>query len=245
LSAITTPNAGLSPDAEPISVILVESDERLARVTANYLEAYGIVVTIATEGRNAVARVVHGRPDVVLLDVRLPGLGGLAVCKELRAKLDTRIIILTARGDEADRVSGLESGADDYIEKPVSPRELLARIRAQTRRGRGVAGPARPPLNAGRLTIEADGTSALLDGKKLVLTAYELTLLRALAERPGRVLTREQLVEIVRGNAEDAFDRSVDVHISHVRAKLGDDSRNPRLIKTVRGVGYMLAVERS
>ena len=187
---------------------------------------------------------MHGRPDVVLLDVMLPGMGGLEVCRELRSKLDTPIIMVTARGEEADRVMGLEGGADDYIAKPFSSRELLARIRAQARRGRGANGPSKTALQAGRLTIDPDAMSATLDGRALVLTTYEFMLLRALAERLGRVLTREQLVDIVRGSAEEAFDRSVDVHVSHLRAKLGDDPRNPRLIKTVRGVGYMLAIER-
>jgi two-component system OmpR family response regulator len=230
---------------EAISVVLVEDDDRLARLTARYLESHGVVVTIASDGREAITKVLHGRPDVVLLDVMLPGMGGLEVCRELRSKLDTPIIMVTARGEEADRVMGLEGGADDYIAKPFSSRELLARIRAQARRGRGAAGPTKTAaVQAGRLSIDPDAMSASLDGKPLVLTTYEFMLLRALAERSGRVLTREQLVDIVRGSAEEAFDRSVDVHVSHLRAKLGDDPRNPRLIKTVRGVGYMLAVER-
>lgn len=229
---------------EAISVVLVEDDERLARLTARYLESHGVLVTIACEGHEAIAKVVSTRPDVVLLDVMLPGLGGLEVCRELRAKLDTPIIMVTARGEEADRVMGLEGGADDYIAKPFSSRELLARIRAQARRGRGSAGPSKTALQAGRIAIDPEAMSASLDGKPLALTTYEFMLLRALAQRLGRVLTREQLVDIVRGNAEEAFDRSVDVHVSHLRAKLGDDPRNPRMIKTVRGVGYMLAVEK-
>ncbi|HEY8073805.1 MAG TPA: response regulator transcription factor, partial [Labilithrix sp.] len=152
------------------------------------------------------------------------------------------ILIVTARGEEADRVLGLESGADDYIAKPFSSRELLARIRAHARRARGAVGPKKD-LRVGRLAVDVDAMRATLDGAPLALTTYEFTLLRVFAERPGRVLTREQLVDLVRGSADDAFDRSVDVHISHLRAKLGDDPRNPRLIKTVRGVGYMLGAE--
>lgn len=175
----------------------------------------------------------------------LPGINGLVVCRELRSRTDTPIIMVTAHGDETDRVIGLEGGADDYIAKPFSSRELLARIRAHARRARGAAGPQRKELRLGRLTIDTEAMHATLDGASLVLTTYEFMLLRALADRAGRVLSREQLVDIVRGSAEEAFDRSIDVHVSHLRAKLGDDPRNPRLIKTVRGVGYMLAVEQS
>jgi len=230
---------------ETISVVLVEDDDRLARLTARYLESHGIVVTIAGDGRDGIAKIVQQRPDVVLLDLMLPGMNGLEVCRELRTRIDTPIIMVTARGEEADRVMGLEGGADDYIAKPFSSRELLARIRAHARRARGGTGPTKKELRLGRLAIDVDAMSATLDGTPLALTTYEFTLLRALAERAGRVLSREQLVDIVRGSAEEAFDRSVDVHVSHLRAKLGDDPKNPRLIKTVRGVGYMLAVERA
>ena len=237
-------NDGVMTDAaETISIVLVEDDDRLARLTARYLESHGVVVTVAGDGRDGIAKVMQQRPDVVLLDLMLPGMGGLEVCRELRSRIDTPIIMVTARGEEADRVMGLEGGADDYIAKPFSSRELLARLRAHSRRARGASGPAKRELRAGRLTIDVDAMNATLDGVQLVLTTYEFMLLRALADRAGRVLSREQLVDIVRGSAEEAFDRSIDVHVSHLRAKLGDDPRNPRLIKTVRGVGYMLAVE--
>ncbi|MBX3192411.1 MAG: response regulator transcription factor [Labilithrix sp.] len=229
---------------EKITVVLVEDDDRLARLTARYLESHGVTVTIASDGRDGLAKVLTVRPDVVLLDLMLPGMNGLEVCRELRARVDTPILMVTARGEEADRVMGLEGGADDYIAKPFSSRELLARIRAHARRARGATGPAKKDIRLGRLAIDVDAMHATLDGASLALTTYEFMLLRALAERAGRVLSREQLVDLVRGSAEEAFDRSVDVHVSHLRAKLGDDPRNPRLIKTVRGVGYMLAVER-
>lgn len=228
---------------EPISVVLVEDDDRLAKLTARYLESHGVTVTIVGDGRDAVARVMQARPDVVLLDLMLPGKSGLDVCRELRTRTDVPILMVTARGEEADRVVGLEGGADDYIPKPFSSRELLARVRAHARRARGEAGPAKKTMNVGRLTVDADAMHATLGGVTLALTTYEFMLLRALVERAGRVLSREQLVDIVRGSAEEAFDRSVDVHISHLRSKLGDDPRNPRIIKTVRGVGYMLALE--
>ncbi len=239
-----TSSASTATSEETISVVVVEDDDRLARLTARYLESHGIVVSIASDGPAGIAKVLQERPDVILLDLMLPGMGGLDVCRALRTKIDTPIIMVTARGEEADRVMGLEGGADDYIAKPFSSRELLARIRAHARRARGATGPAKKEMRVGRLSIDVDAMSATLDGVSLVLTTYEFMLLRALAERAGRVLSREQLVDIVRGSAEEAFDRSVDVHVSHLRAKLGDDPRNPSLIKTVRGVGYMLALER-
>ena len=233
-----------STTEEPLTVVLVEDDERLAKLTARYLESHGVTVTIVADGREAIARILQTRPDVVLLDLMLPGMSGLDVCRDLRSRSDVPILMVTARGEEADRVVGLEGGADDYIAKPFSSRELLARIRAHARRARGAAGPAKKTIQLGRLMVDADAMHATLDGNQLALTTYEFMLLRALAERAGRVLSREQLVDLVRGSAEEAFDRSVDVHVSHLRAKLGDDPRNPRLIKTVRGVGYMLALER-
>lgn len=234
-----------STSEEPISVVLVEDDERLAMLTARYLESHGVKVTIAADGVAGVAKVVELCPDVVLLDLMLPKMNGLEVCRELRSRSDVPILMVTARGEEADRVMGLEGGADDYIAKPFSSRELLARLRAQVRRARGKAGPGKSLLRVGRLAIDVEARAATLDGAQLALTTYEFSLLRALAERAGRVLSREQLVDLVRGSAEEAFDRSVDVHVSHLRSKLGDDPKNPRLIKTVRGVGYMLAVDRS
>lgn len=224
-----------------ISVVLVEDDERLAHLTAKYLESHGVVVTIARDGRSGIAAVVRDRPDVVLLDGMLPGMDGLDVCRELRARTDVPIVMVTARIEEADRVMGLEGGADDYISKPFSSRELLARIRAHARRARGIR-PRKAEVRVGALTIDPERMLATFEGQSLALTTYEFMLLHALAERAGRVLSREQLVDLVRGSAEEAFDRSIDVHVSHLRAKLGDNSRSPRIIKTVRGVGYMLAI---
>jgi two-component system OmpR family response regulator len=189
--------------------------------------------------------VLRGRPDVVLLDLMLPGQSGFDVCRELRSHVDTPIVMVSARGDEVDRIVGLEGGADDYIAKPFSSRELLARIRAQARRARGRSGPSPEVLRVGALTIDAASRTAALSDHDLVLTTYEFALLRALVERAGRVLTRERIMEIVRGAADEAFDRSIDVHISHLRQKLGDDPRRPKLLKTVRGIGYMLAGKRS
>jgi DNA-binding response OmpR family regulator len=235
----------MSADHQPTSVVYIEDDAKLGRLTARYLETHGMRVTLAAEPREGIACVLRERPDVVLLDLMLPGMDGLEVCRELRARVDTPIIMVTARGEEADRVMGLEGGADDYIAKPFSSRELLARIRAQARRARGRSGPASTGVViAGPLAIDAVARSATLHDEPLALTTYEFDLLRVFVERAGRVLTREQLVDLVRGSAEEAFDRSIDVHISHLRKKLGDDPRSPALLKTVRGVGYLFAVDR-
>jgi two-component system response regulator RstA len=146
--------------------------------------------------------------------------------------------MITARGEEADRVLGLEIGADDYVPKPYSVRELLARIRAAVRRARGQAGPRKKKVSRGGLELDPGSCEAKLEGEVLDLTGYEFALLFALVERAGRVLSRDQLMELARGNAEEAFDRSIDVHVSHLRQKLGDDPRHPKMIKTVRGIGY-------
>jgi DNA-binding response OmpR family regulator len=170
----------------------------------------------------------------------LPRKSGLEICREVRARLAVPIIMLTALGEEADRVLGLETGADDYLPKPFSSRELLARLRALVRRGRGLVGPSRERLRVGALELSARDYTATLAGQPLPLTTAEFVLLRVLAERAGRVLTREQLLDLTKGSADEAFDRSIDAHISRLRHKLGDDPRQPRLLKTIRGAGYML-----
>ncbi|WP_437330373.1 response regulator transcription factor [Sorangium sp. So ce381] len=224
------------------SIVYIEDDEKLARLTARYLESHNMRVTVAAEPREGIACVLRERPDVILLDLMLPEIDGFEVCQKLRARVDTPIIMVTARGEETDRVLGLEGGADDYIAKPFSARELLARIRAQARRARGLAGPtSERRLVTGSLAIDPAARRAIFDGAELSLTTYEFDLLYTLAGRAGRVLTREQLVDLVRGSADEAFDRSIDVHISHLRRKLGDDPRSPRIIKTVRGIGYVFA----
>jgi DNA-binding response OmpR family regulator len=231
-------------NGESASIVYIEDDTKLARITATYLETQGFRVLLAANGREGIARVLREQPDVILLDLMLPELDGFEVCRQLRARVGTPIIMVTARGEEADRVMGLEGGADDYIAKPFSPRELLARIRAHARRARGRIGPAAMGVvRAGPITVDVAARRVLLDGEDLVLTTYEFDLLHALAQRPGRVLTREQLVDLVRGSADEAFERSIDVHVSHLRKKLGDDPKSSRIIKTVRGVGYLLAVE--
>ncbi len=226
-----------------LTALLVEDDARLASLTRDYLEGHGVVVTIASDGRTGLAEAVARRFDVVLLDLMLPEKSGLDVCRELRARSDVPIIVLTARGEEADRVMGLELGADDYLAKPYSPRELLARIRAVVRRARGRAGPSLEVLKVGRLVVDPGARRATCDGRELPLTGYEFALLEALAKRAGRVLSREQLMEMAKGSAEESFDRSIDVHVSRLRHKLGDDPKRPRLLKTVRGAGYLLVAD--
>lgn len=223
------------------TALLVEDDARLARLTADYLQANEVSVTVVGDGQAALEESRKLRYDVVLLDVMLPKMNGIDVCRILRAESDVPIIILTARGEEADRILGLELGADDYLGKPFSPRELLARINAILRRSRGRAGPPTRVVRAGGLVVNPVTRSASLNDNELPLTSYEFTLLRVLAERAGHVLSREQIMELAKGTAEDAFDRSVDVHISRLRQKLAAVEGGERIIKTVRGAGYVLA----
>jgi len=223
-----------------VTALLIEDDERLARLTSEYLQGHGTVVTHVADGAKGLDEALKHRYDVVLLDLMLPGMGGLEVCRALRERTDVPILMLTARGEEADRVMGLEIGADDYLAKPFAPRELLARIRAVLRRVKGQAGPPSKTVTVGTLQVDPAARRATLAGKELQLTSYEFDLLRALAERAGRVLSREQLMELTKGNSEESFDRSIDVHVSRLRAKLGDDSRHPTMLKTVRGSGYLL-----
>ncbi len=225
-----------------VHVLLVEDDAKLARLTAEYLEHQGLRVTRVADGPSAIREGAKPEIDVVVLDLMLPGCDGFEVCRALRQVSHVPIIAVTARVEVADRVLGLELGADDYMTKPFAARELLARIHAVTRRARGKAGPTARELRVGHLLLDLAGLSASLDGKPLQLTSYEFALLRVLAEHAGRVLSRERLLELAKGNADEAFDRSIDVRISRLRHKLGDDSRHPSFLKTVRGSGYMLTL---
>ena len=224
-----------------IRVVYVEDDERLARLTTQYLTSHQVEVHLVPRGDAAVAEVLRLRPDVVLLDLMLPGADGIDVCRQLRARTDVPIIMVTARTEEADRVLGLEGGADDYVPKPFQSRELLARIRAQARRGRGESGPRAERITLGNLVIDAQTMEVTVDGKPIALTTSEFALLHALAQRAGRVLAREQLLQLLHGSSEEAFDRSIDVVVSRLRHKIETDPRNPRMLKTVRGAGYMLS----
>jgi DNA-binding response OmpR family regulator len=228
---------------EELRVVLVEDDARLARLTALYLESHGVQVTVVASGDLAVAEVLRVRPDVVLLDLMLPGISGNEVCRRLRERLDVPIIVVSARTEEADRVMGLEGGADDYVNKPFSSRELLARIRATVRRARGQVGPPRSRIAVGDLVVDASAMKATLRDQVIQLTSHEFNLLRVLAERAGQVLSREQLLQLLHGTTQESFDRSIDVHVSRLRQKLEANSRRPMLLKTIRGAGYMLARE--
>ena len=227
----------------PIRALFIEDDDRLARFTAEYLEERGVSVTHVRDGEHGLALQTKQAFDVVILDIMLPGCDGFDVCRTLRQRTAIPIIVVTARTEESDRVLGLELGADDYLVKPFSARELLARVHALVRRASGHVGPRADVLHAGQLVLHPASLRVTLAGAEVVLTAGEFQLLRALVERSGRVLSREQLLELVDGTSEEAFDRSIDVRISRLRQKLGDDPKRPTLIRTVRGLGYMLAAD--
>jgi two-component system response regulator RstA len=229
--------------SDDISALYVEDDVRLAKFTIAYLADHEVSVMHVGDGEAAIAESARRRFDVIVLDVMLPGQSGLAVCKAIRVRSDVPIIMVTARVEEADRVVGLEVGADDYLVKPFSPRELLARMRALVRRHRGELGPKPRELRVGALVVETAKRSATLGGVVLTLTSAEFDLLAALAERPGRVLARDQLLRLVHGTDSEAFDRAVDVQISRLRQKLSAHAGGASMIRTVRGAGYLLADE--
>jgi DNA-binding response OmpR family regulator len=224
-----------------IRVLIIDDDTRLHELLASYLEQNGLTVTVAADGRRGLAALEGGTFDAVLLDLMMPGLDGIEVCKRIRSKSNIPIVMLTAKGDETDRVVGLELGADDYVAKPFSPRELLARVRAVLRRARpDVAGEL---LRVGDIGVDVPGRTVTVAGKPVDLTGIEFDVLVALVRRAGRVVARDALLsEAGRGDVI-VGERTVDVHVSHLRQKLGDDPKSPRIIKTVRGVGYVLAKE--
>lgn len=224
----------------PERILVVEDDARLAEMLSEYLGGAGFRVTIASLGAAAMQRLGTTAYDAVVLDLMLPDMDGLDVCRQLRAKSDIPILMLTARGDATDRIVGLEIGADDYLPKPFQPRELLARLRAILRR-RSMGTSVERPLYFGRLEIDRAARTLRLDGDPCVITSYQFALLVALAENAGRVLSRETLLDLVKGEQLEAFDRSIDVHISRIRAAIEDDPKNPTRIITVRGAGYVFA----
>ena len=223
-------------------VLLIEDDARLAAMVAEYLGEAGFRVARAGDGRSGIEMLAREPFDLLVLDLMLPDIDGLEVCGAVRAKFDLPILMLTARGDAMDRIVGLEIGADDYLTKPFEPRELLARLRAILRRNRSpVAGDAAKPLRFGRLEIDRDARTASVGGAVKALTSYQFALLVALAEHAGRVLSRETLMDLVKGESLEAFDRSIDVHVSRIRAAIEDDPGKPRRVITVRGAGYVFA----
>ncbi|WP_408889643.1 response regulator transcription factor [Myxococcus faecalis] len=220
-------------------VLLIDDDSRMYELLAQYLGQNGVSVTHAPDGGRGLAALEASAYDAVLLDVMMPGMDGLEVCKRIRAKSRIPVVMLTAKGDETDRVVGLELGADDYLPKPFSPRELLARLRAVLRRSQPSAVADR--LEAGGLSIDVAGREVRAEGKLVDLTGLEFDLLVALVRRAGRVIPRDALLGEAGRSDTVVGERTVDVHISHLRQKLGDIGT--RLIKTVRGVGYVFAKE--
>ena len=229
-------------------ILMIEDDQRLAAMVETYLAGNGYAVTHAgtgAAGLTALRNDDEERFAAVLLDLMLPDGDGLDICRRIRALPppadSVPMIMLTAKGDPFDRVVGLEMGADDYLPKPFEPRELLARLRAVLRRPRQSGVMPAPTLRFGRLEIDRDARAVLLDGRPCTLTAYQFDLLAALAERAGRVLSRDQLIDALKGEAHEPFDRSIDVHIARLRAVLEDDPKHPKRIITVRGSGYVFA----
>lgn len=223
----------------PPRILIVEDDERLASLTREYLENNGMAVSVVNDGEEAVRRIRTDQPDLVVLDVMLPGRDGLSVCRQVRGDFRNPILMLTARTDDMDQVLGLEMGADDYVPKPVKPRVLLARIRALLRRVETDQEEPASRLEFGNLVIDNAAREVTLEGKSVDLTSAEYDLLWLLASNAGTVLSRETIFEKLRGIQYDGQDRSIDVRVSRIRPKVGDDPENPRRIKTVRSKGYL------
>lgn len=223
--------------AEPILVI--EDDARLSAMLRDYLEQNGFSVTLAGNGAEGLVALKTHSFSAIVLDLMLPDTNGLDLCRSLRMESNIPILMLTAKGDPMDRIIGLEIGADDYLPKPFEPRELLARLRAILRRGQ--AHHKSNIARFGRLEIDRDAVEARLDGKRCDMTVYQFQLLDILSAAAGRVLSRDQIMNHLQGNDLDAFDRSIDVHISRIRSEIEDDPKQPKRVITVRGVGYVFA----
>ena len=232
-------------------ILMIEDDHRLAAMVRDYLGQQGLTITLAEDVAQGMYALQHEIFSLVILDLMLPDGDGLDVCRRIRAlpmndrhtAPDVGIVMLTAKGDPTDRVIGLEIGADDYLAKPFEPRELLARIRAVLRRQHAseTRVPANETLRFGRLEIDRDARLIRVDGRERTVTAYQFDLLVAMAERAGRVLSREQLMDLLKAEPLEAFDRTIDVHIARIRAAIEDDPKHPRRIITVRGAGYVFA----
>jgi two-component system alkaline phosphatase synthesis response regulator PhoP len=219
------------------TVLIIEDEPELVKVLRSYLEKAGYSVLTAYRGDTGLSTWEHKRPDLVILDLNLPGIDGLDVAREIRRKGDTPLIMVTARVEEADRLIGLELGADDYISKPYSPREVVARVRAVLRRAS--ATPVAPSiLRAGDLEIDLDSHIVNCQGEAIDLTPTEFNLLATLAAQPGRAFTRLQLLEATQGAAYEGYERTIDAHIKNLRAKIEKDAKSPHYIETVFGIGY-------
>ncbi len=219
-------------------ILIVDDDTRLSAMLSDYLSGNGFAVRRAAAALTGLEEIRRRPPDAIILDVMLPDIDGFEACRRIRAFCDVPVLMLTAKGEETDRIVGLELGADDYLPKPFSPRELLARLRAILRRRGARDGRV---MRFGRLEIDPASRFARIDGRDCDITGHQFDLLVALAENAGRILSREQLMDMVRGEAFDAFDRSIDVHVSRIRAAIEDDPKHPRRIVTVRGAGYVFA----
>ncbi len=223
-------------------ILVVDDETKIIKLLQAYLEQAGFTVVQAGDGQTALIQARREKPDLVVLDIGLPGIDGLEVARTLRKEGNVPIIMLTARIEDTDRIVGLELGADDYVTKPFNPRELTARVRAVLRRTSGAA-PAPAILRAGEVELAQDAHQATLAGKLLDLTRTEFDLLAVLVQNPGKVFTRLELLDRVQGYAYEGYERTVDAHIKNLRAKLGDDPRRPHYIQTVYGVGYKLGNE--
>lgn len=221
------------------SILIIEDDNRLAEMVRDYLEGNSYNVEIAPNGVTGIAKQNDHNYDAIILDLMLPDIDGLEICRIIKSSSDVPIIMLTAKGEPMDRVVGLELGADDYMGKPFEPRELLARLRAITRRGRAAA--EQQILYFGRLEIDPNSMVARLNEKDLVLTSHQFQLLHILAKSAGRILSRDTLMDQLKGEDFDIFDRSIDVHISRIRTQIEEDPKHPKRIVTVRGAGYVFA----
>lgn len=225
------------------TLLVIDDDERLRELVAEYLGGRDFNVLTAEDGARGLEALSRTDVALVILDIMMPGMDGLEVCREIRKTSSVPVIMLTARGDDTDRIVGLELGADDYLAKPFNPRELLARVQAVLRRSTNAEPEEKQILQAGPLCLDPDRRTVELRGETIDLTTTEFEILRALLDQAGRVIPRERLMELARGTEYAAFDRSVDVHVSHIRRKLGDDPRRPTFVKTVRGVGYTIPRE--
>jgi two-component system phosphate regulon response regulator OmpR len=224
----------------PIRVLLIDDDARLVEMLGGYLRARGYVVDACGDGESGLQTLRRAEYDAVVLDVMLPGIDGLEVCRRVRATSPIPILMLTARGDDMDRIVGLEIGADDYLPKPFNPRELLARLAAVLRRTQGTEAKPSDVLRFGTLEIDRAAREVRVAGQRREMTGRQFDLLLLLAERAGRVQSRDQLMDALKGEEWDNVDRSIDVHISRIRQAIEDDPKQPRFVQTVRGAGYVL-----
>lgn len=231
----------MADHAERRLILIIEDDRNIASLVERYLERDGFATLCAQDGQTGLMYARQRQPTLVVLDVMLPGIDGWEICRRLRRESDVPIIMLTAREDEADRVSGLSLGADDYVVKPFSPRELVERVKAILRRSAPRSPEAATVLEHGGIRLDTERHQASVDGAPVALTPSEFTLLRTLMARPGRVFSREELLNRLKGGDADVVDRVIDVHVGNLRQKIEADPSSPRYLKTVHGVGYRLA----